>query len=211
MNHLEATTTHTAERYLLGELPAGERDAFEEHYFGCTACAADVQDGATVIAGVRAAAREETPFQARRAARSRRNFTLPLAAAASLAIAYFGYEQHTALVAARNELAKAREPRAVSVYTLQDARAPQSLIVDAAVPFMLDFDIPPDPPSPQYSAAVVDGRGKTRYRLAAIPAADARHTIHLPVPGGILTPGNYTLQVHGAGGASVINYEFRVR
>jgi hypothetical protein len=49
MDHSEATEKKIAEGYVLGELLPEERDAFEEHYFGCAECAADVRDAATLL------------------------------------------------------------------------------------------------------------------------------------------------------------------
>ena len=39
MEHEQATATLAAERYILNELTAAEREAFEEHYFVCERCA----------------------------------------------------------------------------------------------------------------------------------------------------------------------------
>src|SRR5438128_8781514 len=54
MEHSEATETLASERYLLGEMSDEERNAFEEHFFGCGECARDVRDGTTMIDSVRA-------------------------------------------------------------------------------------------------------------------------------------------------------------
>lgn len=50
MNHEEAITNQVAASYLLGDLSAAERDAFEEHYFDCRVCAEDVRAGAAMFA-----------------------------------------------------------------------------------------------------------------------------------------------------------------
>jgi len=49
MEHHEAIEMMAAERYLLGELTPELRDAYEDHLFGCTECAADVKLGAAFI------------------------------------------------------------------------------------------------------------------------------------------------------------------
>src|SRR5689334_1851726 len=54
MTHAEATKTFASERYLLGEMSAQERDAFEDHFFSCTECAEDVRSGANMRDGVKA-------------------------------------------------------------------------------------------------------------------------------------------------------------
>ncbi len=45
MNHSEAVESQAAEKYLLGELRAGERDNFEDHFFVCDDCADAVRSG----------------------------------------------------------------------------------------------------------------------------------------------------------------------
>ncbi len=53
MHHDQAIASLAAERYILGELPAAERDIFEEHYFGCPQCAQDVRDLGQLASGAR--------------------------------------------------------------------------------------------------------------------------------------------------------------
>src|SRR5437588_743880 len=53
MDHVEAVKLNSVERYVLGELTAKERDTFEEHYFECTDCAAEVKAAAAFIDNVR--------------------------------------------------------------------------------------------------------------------------------------------------------------
>src|SRR3954454_18234279 len=49
MDHEVASTTHAVERYLLGEMPSPERDAFEEHYFACMECAEGIRSGSAMV------------------------------------------------------------------------------------------------------------------------------------------------------------------
>jgi hypothetical protein len=58
MDHEVAAKTHAVERYLLGELPATERDAFEEHYFSCAECAEGVRSGSELTREMKAALSE---------------------------------------------------------------------------------------------------------------------------------------------------------
>ncbi|MGA8809281.1 MAG: zf-HC2 domain-containing protein, partial [Thermoanaerobaculia bacterium] len=53
MTHDEAKKSMAAEAYVLDDLEAAERNAFEEHFFDCTDCTADVLDAAKVADGVR--------------------------------------------------------------------------------------------------------------------------------------------------------------
>jgi hypothetical protein len=200
-DHDAIAKNYTAERYLLGELDATERDVFEDHFFDCQQCAADVRDGASVIAGMRATAR---------AARGRRNFTPPLAVAASLFVALLVYQQFGVIRPLKRDLQNERTPSIARSYTLRDVRAAQNVVVDGRAPFILDFDIPPDPPSPSYTCSIADAHGATRLRVP-VSAADARDTIHLPIRAGTLGAGDYTLKVTGTGGVPIVKLEFAVR
>lgn len=68
MNHQEALESQAADRYLLNEMSEPERDAFEDHYFTCTACADDVRAGAALVKGVRAECAVEPPARESRTA-----------------------------------------------------------------------------------------------------------------------------------------------
>jgi hypothetical protein len=54
MNHQLAVDTRATERYMLGELDEESRSAFEEHYFSCHACAADVKAAAVFVDNAKA-------------------------------------------------------------------------------------------------------------------------------------------------------------
>jgi hypothetical protein len=58
MDHEVAAKTHAIERYLLGEMPTSERDAFEEHYFVCAECAGEVRSASALMHDMKAALRE---------------------------------------------------------------------------------------------------------------------------------------------------------
>ena len=49
MDHSEAVRSKAAERYLLGEMTPVAREEYEDHFFGCTECAQEVQAGAVFI------------------------------------------------------------------------------------------------------------------------------------------------------------------
>src|SRR5437660_4717697 len=53
MTHDEAKKLMAAEAYILDDLETAERNAFEEHFFDCTDCAADVLDAAKIADGIR--------------------------------------------------------------------------------------------------------------------------------------------------------------
>src|SRR5215467_6189789 len=43
MDHNYVIENHTAERYLLHELPEDVRDAYEDHFFNCFVCAEEIK------------------------------------------------------------------------------------------------------------------------------------------------------------------------
>src|SRR5437762_12614232 len=86
MTHEEAIQEQATERYMLGHLPPNERDAFEEHYFGCAVCADDVSSTSTMIETMRASVQQANVIVQRQTARWEKTKYATLAAAASLAI-----------------------------------------------------------------------------------------------------------------------------
>ncbi len=103
MEHTQAVHIGATERYLLGELVEDECAAFEEHYFSCPECAADVRAAAALAQRARELLRDEEsrswaaparPFAGRAATRPRGLagwfFPLPLGAAAALLLAVLG-------------------------------------------------------------------------------------------------------------------------
>jgi spermidine synthase len=55
MSHDEAVRILAAERYLLMEFDERVREAFEEHFFACSDCAADLRIGVAFLDGLRGA------------------------------------------------------------------------------------------------------------------------------------------------------------
>src|ERR1044071_284678 len=121
---------HAAEGYVLGDLTAAQHDAFEEHFADCDACFADVRDGATVAAAVRANGKKK-------AGRRGYKYIPTLAAAASIALAVVttGYQQA--------QIAELRKPRFAPVEVLRDMRGPEDkpVVIRRDVPHTLGFDI----------------------------------------------------------------------
>ncbi len=61
MDHQEAVSLGATEGYLLGTLDEEQREAFEEHFFGCLECAEDVRAGVAVVAVARTLPDAPTP------------------------------------------------------------------------------------------------------------------------------------------------------
>jgi hypothetical protein len=85
VTHQEAVNSFATERYLLGEMSDADRDAFEEHYFSCDACAQDVRSGSAMGDAARAVFAAEAVQRPKPVTRWHRSPVLPWALAASLA------------------------------------------------------------------------------------------------------------------------------
>jgi predicted anti-sigma-YlaC factor YlaD len=51
VTHQEAVDTLATERYLLDDMAGTDREAFEEHFFSCEACAADLRTASAMLQG----------------------------------------------------------------------------------------------------------------------------------------------------------------
>lgn len=185
MEHMQATATSAAERYLLNEMPADERDDFEQHFFDCAECAADVRDEAIIRGAVRAdrahqqAANNVISFRPSRASW--------LAAAAALSgMALLGYQN----VAMRREITDARQARVVRSYSAKEQmRGEQTAVIEHSGEW---FEIVLSVESgTRYRVRIVgpDGRDVTPPRET--PAAGL--FLSVVVPPRLLQPGNYTV------------------
>ena len=214
MEHQEAIETYAAEGYLLDELTDAERDAFELHFADCECCFADVRDGVRFIHVLPEAVKDEEQQQPH-------GYRWPeMAAAASIAIVLTAGIAQVAVIApmsarlaqARAELAEQRKPRLAPLYVISDVRAEIPTVENGRAPFILEFPIPPDHRSPQYTVAIVDAHGVTRYRdRVSVSPERAKKPFDLPVPGGALGPGDYSLIITGTGGVPESPIEFTVR
>jgi hypothetical protein len=94
MDHETAIQTKASERYILGDLPASEKDAFEEHFSDCAKCMDDVSMASTFAANAKAVFRERAHARpARPSAFLQWLFASPIPAFAALALAVvMGYQ-----------------------------------------------------------------------------------------------------------------------
>ena len=112
MDHSEAVQLRATEKYLLGDLPTDQREAFEDHFFECTECAQDVKATAVLIDNARSVLRE-APVPARELQPARQKawwgWLQPawgLAAAAAI-LAVVGYQNLVTIPHLKTEMAAA--------------------------------------------------------------------------------------------------------
>ena len=89
MNHQHAVASKATERYLLNELDAASRAAFEEHYFSCHSCADDVKTAVQFVDNAKAVLTPRADRAAAAAPRAWVKAAVPAALAACVAIGYY--------------------------------------------------------------------------------------------------------------------------
>src|SRR5947209_7448790 len=172
MNHEEAMKAQTTERYLLGDLPENERDAFEEHYFECAICADDLRSGSAFVDAVRATAPRKNPFLERQQARRRRKYFVPLAAAASLIVGVLTM-QLGFVAPLQTQLADARRPATPAVHMLSETRGEGSVVLDANRLQEFLVRIEPDDEAAEYRWSILDSQNHERMSQA-VKAEDVK-------------------------------------
>jgi hypothetical protein len=170
MEHTDAIESNAAERYLLGEMSDDEQASFEQHYFDCRVCAADVTDGTRVMMAGRVVAAEEARTSNVVPMPVRRFQWLPAAAAASLIFGLLGTgigyraasRQPTALV------------RVVPIETGVSRAATPDEIPTVRAGDLLRFDIEPHDEAVRYFAVVAcGGKNQSTDEISREVAAEA--------------------------------------
>jgi len=205
MEHNEALQSEACEKYLLGELPEAQRDAYEEHYFSCAECAAELRSAVQFLG----ASRERfAAFRApRRAMDAQRNsgwawfrpvLALPVFALLLLVV---GYQNLVTIP----QYKQAVTSRVLSMHSLilADTRGEEGLHfqVPAGEPFGLYLDIPTDAAYSRYTLRLEDPSGNASL-LRLVTSDEAKKT-QVVVVNPVNRAGKYTLVVSGGreGGA----------
>lgn len=194
--HLEET--HTAERYVLGDLPPVEAEEFERHYFECEECSRAVET-AQIFAANASAVFAEQPAPLKAPQKSSFNlfawlkpaFAIPMAAA--LALAILAVYQNTVTIP------QLREARALPAFTLIGAsrgEGAQVKVPAGTVSFALAADIPPGASLPKYRC-VLSEAGHPVFQVEAPSPAEGQ-PITILVPVGALQSGPHELSLFGA-------------
>jgi hypothetical protein len=201
MDHRQAIDTQAVERYLLGELPAGEAEDFERHYFECPECALSVESGTLFIADARAvlSGREEPerlrkPFWNAVTQSWMRLWARPATALSMAAAVVLG------AVALYQGYAARDVARPLPMFQLTGASRGEGvrIAVPAGTPsFALSADVPPDVHFERYVCALTSG-GRIVFRvISPAPPEGQPITVLAPVRG--LKTGNYELVISGLG------------
>jgi len=215
MDHSEAVQQMAAERYLLEELTPDAREAFEEHFFGCSQCALDLCAGAAFaeeakaqLPGLARALPSPVPTQSHNS-KAKRDWWLawlrPAFAAPAFAtlLLVLGYQNLVTYPALRNA---ANQPRLLPWAPLHGATrgsAHLAITADHRHGVALPIDLPSQPSMgayTSYSFDLYDPQGKIAWTgLATASADDASdgQRLSLVIPGAMLRNGTYTVAVSG--------------
>ena len=221
MDHQEALRGRAVEKYLLNEMPPPEREEFEAHFFDCQECTADLRATAAFLDAVKKQlphwrGGKPAPRMPRRPWFDfvwRPAFAAPAFALLLLVVAY---QNVVVLPRFAGETAQLRKPEILSSLSLiggnsRGGAAPSATLAKGQ-PLLISLDIPAAERFSSYACVLVAPSGAVVWRLPVSPT-QAKDTVAIRVPSGVLERGEYRLVVQGqanAGGEPVdlANYRF---
>jgi len=182
MDHESAVKSQACEKYLLGELSPGLREAYEEHFFSCAECATQVRMTAEMVgAGQRvfmeSPAAELQPGGTTEQALGwsrwlRPAFAMPVLAALLFVIGY----QNLVMIP---RLQRSQTPRVVRMFSLISANTRGETVplftAQPSEPVGLYVDVPADPAYSSYELSLQDPSGKTTL-LRSLSYAETQKT-----------------------------------
>jgi hypothetical protein len=205
MDHTQAVRIDAAEKYLLSELTAEERDAFEEHYFSCSECADDVRVGAVFMDNAREALAPqrvvvEKPVRVTPSRWLRLFWPMPVGAlaAAALLMIVSAYQGFVTLPRLRGELAQDEEVQAVSGHFLTVSRSSPNVFRVAPGQRRLDLLLSRSGTQtfPYYRCTFTDAASR-EVASGIVAAPPAGQELQISVSLKKLKPGDYVLTASG--------------
>lgn len=205
MNHREAIRSMAVDQYILDELEPEVRQEFEEHFFDCHECAADLTATAAFLDSTKVALCAEA-LRNRHTAAPKKSlfhflfapiFALPVYALLLLMTVY-QYLVITPRLA--NEVAELKTPQILPVISLvggnsRGALTP-SVTLKKSQAFLINLDIPAKDGFSSYTCSLYSPAG-SRVSVIEASAEQAKDTISIGVPPGTATSGTYTLKISG--------------
>jgi hypothetical protein len=198
INHDEAVKDLMAERYLLGELNAAEREAYELHLFSCDACFEQVKVGTEFVTHLRHIGTEDPqgPLAPGFMGRFMSNARQPLPVTMfGLLLMVGGFAIHQS-----SEISYLKEPRAEVRSVLTGIAHGSSDIKLIKVPrnsaLSLSVDYAPNGEFISYRAQVLSSSGKALHTVA-LPETQVGTTAAIALPADALRPGEYSIVVFG--------------
>jgi hypothetical protein len=203
MDHDEVVRHQMTEKYLLNELESARRDEFEEHYFSCTTCAADVHAGAlfidqakTVLAETVAVERPEPPpvrHQSAWFAWLRPMFALP---ALAVLLAVVGYQNLVTIPRLASSLETPHVLPFASINVATYGSEAPSIRTKSGEGVLVFVRIPPDETFVHYAAELYNPAQQLEWSISFQPS-QGEDEYPLQIPGKELKNGSYSLHVMG--------------
>lgn len=204
MDHDQAERTHAAERYALREMPAEEAEEFELHYFGCRACADELETLRALAVNTRAIEAAESgkvlSFPSLSSAPSRSRWWPAATAAGWLVAGVLGWQHYLHSPAGSG-------PEAMAAYALRSVSRgePNRVTVAPGIPrFALYLDPVWDARPLSYQLQL---SGPVQ-RTVTVPAPAGGQPLYLSLDRNALPPGLYQLTVADPAGARLAGLEF---
>jgi hypothetical protein len=209
MTHEDALRQMAVEQYLLGELSGEPRDAFEEHFFECHICAADLKAGRTFMDAGKVVAEENkaslrishpsvSPIPRRSIAEQIGLWLLVPALAASLLILI--YQNAFVLPAMRRQVARADAPEVLNSLVLANINARGEAVPEIVAPpagsVLIAVDIPPEAGFSGYICSLYGPSGSMLWQVH-VSLQQAENTVSLRVPTQKEAEGTNILVVRG--------------
>lgn len=217
MDHNFAVANHTAERYLMRELNETDREAYEEHFFSCTACAEEIKSASEFMESARRVIQDELKSDELKsevyshAARHSiwgswlnwRSLLQPFPAMACLLLVavggFAGYQNFVTIPSLATGAAAFVIPPDTATLALTQARG-EPAKGPAGKPLHLRFAIPkPDDPAvtfSSYQADIVTDSNTMKYSFH-ISQQEAANPIDVALATGAWQPGKYFVVVRG--------------
>ena len=212
MDHDEAQRVQASSQYLIGDLSAEQAAAFEEHYFSCAECAAEVTVDEVFAANLRdvfesqahlhlAGSNGLTP---RLAWMQRASFVVPLAAAACLLLAALIYQNVLLIPAMRTQMAVLYNPPAPVSIPLKLAREENRFSIPKNNPFWVAYFRLPKPDAAAAYQCDIETADGIKVKTVAPVSARVGQPFYLLLPSSLFPDGMYRFKVRGLNSPSVI-------
>jgi hypothetical protein len=202
MTHGNAVKDQVVERYFLGELPPEEISAFEEHYFSCPECAADVR----MTAAFRDTLRQIPARHDRRKANAFAGFagtlwvwlsSRPAWGVAAMLLCVVSWQQAIRIPRLERQAELAATPRALPSLVLRSQTRGDAASITLArqePALLLIFDINASDAGGSYRAELRRENGESIHATSVIASATG-DPLHLMIPAATLQPGVYILEL----------------
>jgi hypothetical protein len=198
IKHEDAVKDLMAERYLLGELNAAERDAFEEHFFSCDACFEQIKAGTEFVSQLRHIATQDPQgplapgFMSHLIANARQPLTITM----------FGFLLFASGLAVHQNFViahlKAPRPEIRSVLTgiAHGSGEIHVIKIPRNSALSLNVEYAPKGEFISYQAQILSSSGKALHTVA-LPETQVGTTASIAVPADALKSAQYSVVVFG--------------